>query len=344
MGRVWMVRIGLIGSSLLLVWLLLGEGPNRQPAHNASSLSGPRSAAGLRDQPPVELSPNPSYRGKPTRYWVQRARHGTLELRGWGSSLYITNEPPLWLPGPSWPQLVCGLVVLRCGWEEYTRIDHQDEDVVPLLLALLQDDDPLARELAARSLALYGREERWDSAVLPALLRASQDEYEMVARSAGWALLRFGPRLEPGLKQKIEAMLQSEELPQPLAGRFSLTAQYLEQLGQRKDLPDWLEHLGSLTAARSAVAQSKLAYLARLPKLERLDLSGTDLTDAGLGFLRGLTHLVRLDVSDTKVTDAGLVALQELPALRKLTVTGTAVTPAGVSQLRRARPDLEVIP
>jgi hypothetical protein len=68
-----------------------------------------------------------------------------------------------------------------------------------------------------------------------------------------------------------------------------------------------------------------------------------EVTDAGLPYFARLPRLERLDLSGTRVTDAGLASLQALPRLKRVDLTGTAVSAAGVRELRRARPELEVI-
>ena len=54
-----------------------------------------------------------------------------------------------------------------------------------------------------------------------------------------------------------------------------------------------------------------LVHLHRLPRLQRINLAGTNVTDAGLVYLKDLTHLKELTLTDTKVTDAGVAKLQK---------------------------------
>jgi len=54
-----------------------------------------------------------------------------------------------------------------------------------------------------------------------------------------------------------------------------------------------------------------LVHLKRFPKLKRLYLGNTQVTDAGLVNLKGLARLERLDLSGTRVTDAGVAELQK---------------------------------
>src|SRR5207253_171651 len=52
-----------------------------------------------------------------------------------------------------------------------------------------------------------------------------------------------------------------------------------------------------------------LKKLADLPAIERLDLEGTEISDAGLESLTRLQTLKDLDISHTQVTDEGLAHL-----------------------------------
>ena len=54
-----------------------------------------------------------------------------------------------------------------------------------------------------------------------------------------------------------------------------------------------------------------MEHLKGLTALQRLNLNGTQLTDAGLEHLKGLTRLQRLALRNTKVTDAGVTRLQQ---------------------------------
>lgn len=118
--------------------------------------------------------------------------------------------------------------------------------------------------------------------------------------------------------------------------------------------------------ARSGVTGRGLAHLSGLPRLERLDLSFTQVTDADLTHLRplsrlrvlklrgdditgvGLTHLAgaaaleELDLSFTGVTGPDLRHLDHLPKLRLLTLVCTDITDGEVDEYKRANPRLVV--
>ena len=82
--------------------------------------------------------------------------------------------------------------------------------------------------------------------------------------------------------------------------------------------------------------------IGRLTRLEELDLSGSDLTDAGVRSLAGLTRLETLDLSRTHITDAGLKSVADLPRLRELRLDGTQISNEAASALARRRPALVI--
>ena len=73
---------------------------------------------------------------------------------------------------------------------------------------------------------------------------------------------------------------------------------------------------------------------ARLSELKRLELRGTQVTDAGLAHLKALAGLQTLALKGTAVTDAGLAHLKGLVSLQILVLNNTAVTDAGLAHLK----------
>ena len=80
-----------------------------------------------------------------------------------------------------------------------------------------------------------------------------------------------------------------------------------------------------------------------LTRVTRLDLCGSDVTDAGLAALRDLTQLETLDLRYTFITDEGLAHLGELENLTELHLggfsrnVGTRITDRGFEHLRRMK-------
>lgn len=86
--------------------------------------------------------------------------------------------------------------------------------------------------------------------------------------------------------------------------------------------------------AEGQMTDSVLADVAAVESVTALDLGGSRaLTDEGLRHLARLPRLEHLDVSGTGITNRCLDILRELPALRTISLAGTRVTDAGVAQL-----------
>jgi Leucine-rich repeat (LRR) protein len=78
-----------------------------------------------------------------------------------------------------------------------------------------------------------------------------------------------------------------------------------------------------------------IGCLEALPKLDTLDLSGTNVSDAGLTSLEGLTQLNFLNLDQTKITGAGLEHLKGLSNLQELSLRKTRVSDAGLAYLEK---------
>jgi beta-lactamase regulating signal transducer with metallopeptidase domain/Leucine-rich repeat (LRR) protein len=81
-------------------------------------------------------------------------------------------------------------------------------------------------------------------------------------------------------------------------------------------------------------ADSDLAHLADLVGLERLNLTGGQITDAGLQHLRDLTNLRGLMLANTQTTDAGLALLARLKGLQHLWLVNCPITDTGLVPLQ----------
>ena len=157
------------------------------------------------------------------------------------------------------------------------------------------------------------------------------------------------------------AALRSLSLP-----GSSLGADGIDALAKRRNLRAVaLRGMGSPTSSKEKPGQTGLEALAKLPDLERLDLSytaisdaelaafanakalrwlmleSTNIGDAGIARLAGLRTLEYLNLSATKVTEAGLEAMVALPSLRALAVP-SAVAVAAVARWRKEHPLLHI--
>ena len=77
--------------------------------------------------------------------------------------------------------------------------------------------------------------------------------------------------------------------------------------------------------------------------MQTLDIRhASGVTDAGLVHLKGLARLEKLDLTNTQITDAGLVHLKGLTKLQRLNFWDTQVTYEGVKKLQKALPNCEI--
>jgi hypothetical protein len=139
-----------------------------------------------------------------------------------------------------------------------------------------------------------------------------------------------------------------------LRGRQTMSQQGYHQLSRLRDLV-------SLELRSCGLTDEQLAFVADLPRLEVLQISGNPLTNVGMRHLDNLQQLRVLNVSfcpriddeafaeisrlegleklsaqDTRVTDAGLLHLFDMPHLRDVTVLGSKATRTGIKALRSA--------
>jgi Leucine-rich repeat (LRR) protein len=109
--------------------------------------------------------------------------------------------------------------------------------------------------------------------------------------------------------------------------------------------PLWLrEHFGNdlfddivtVSLYGTAATDADVASIvSKLPKLQELNLSRTQISDQSLAAVAKLTKLVELELSECNITDAGLPQLAPLTKLAKLGLWHTHVTPAAVSRLQQ---------
>lgn len=102
-------------------------------------------------------------------------------------------------------------------------------------------------------------------------------------------------------------------------------------------------NVSSVDLARTPVGDSALTLLGTMPRLTRLRLAQTRVTDVGLEQLRPLQYLAYLNLVDTDVSDQGLRVLETLPRLVSVYLAGTRVTAGGVERLQRALPRARIV-
>lgn len=132
-------------------------------------------------------------------------------------------------------------------------------------------------------------------------------------------------------------LLVEDDWPNPIAGlprlvRLQLTGcligdTQLARLGA-------LGTLKELSLARnSRLTPGGLSGLAKLAKLESLDLTGLPVADKDLPVLAQWPKLTRLILRETKITDAGLTHIGKLRTLHHLDLGHTTITGTGFAQL-----------
>lgn len=99
---------------------------------------------------------------------------------------------------------------------------------------------------------------------------------------------------------------------------------------QDLEIVQGLSSLQKLELSGSEVTSAGLVKLAGLKNLYTLHLANTKVDDSGLKSLSGLRNLGILSLSNTKVSDAGIGELRSMPNLEMLSLDGTAITDAAM--------------
>lgn len=93
-----------------------------------------------------------------------------------------------------------------------------------------------------------------------------------------------------------------------------------------------------LKMGNTAVSDSAMTAIGKLPVLIKLSLDNTRITDKGLSALQSSAKLQYLNVVGTRVTADGLLLLKQLPELQTIYLYKTDITAAGWSSLKQAFP------
>ena len=96
---------------------------------------------------------------------------------------------------------------------------------------------------------------------------------------------------------------------------------------------DYFGHVTRVTFFAGA-SDSALVQIARLTRLQQLEVPASSFSDAGLAQLKGLSDLSELDLRETQFPDASLAHLERLTKLSKLDLNATRVTDAGLDHLK----------
>lgn len=102
------------------------------------------------------------------------------------------------------------------------------------------------------------------------------------------------------------------------------------------------EHVAELSLARTRVGDGVMEVVAAMPRLTRLSMQATGLTDAGLAQLARHSAIASLDLVQTRVTDGCVETLATMPKLRRVFVWKTAISAEAVDWLALASPEAVV--
>ncbi|MEC7564817.1 MAG: hypothetical protein VX738_03955 [Planctomycetota bacterium] len=116
----------------------------------------------------------------------------------------------------------------------------------------------------------------------------------------------------------------------------NLKALFLDHLWVGENLTDLapLQSLEELYLAKTLIDDDSLKAIQQHPKLKKLRISQTQITDAGLEQLTTLTHLTDLDLSENSViSDRGMAPISKITTLQKLNLWRVALSDEGIRQL-----------
>ena len=104
-----------------------------------------------------------------------------------------------------------------------------------------------------------------------------------------------------------------------------------------------LSRLNRLFLYGTEVTDKGLVHLGKLSSLESLCLDETRISDEGMSNLKGLVQLEVLHLrSRLPVSDTSIPVIVRFEKLRELKVQGTKITPEGLERLKRKLPDCRI--
>lgn len=129
----------------------------------------------------------------------------------------------------------------------------------------------------------------------------------------------------------------------PLLGLvFALTVSEVERLGGKAET-DASGRIVAINLRGSWVNDADMIEIGRLPKLQRLDLSHTRLSDEGLLHLKGAPAITELNLFYSEwTTDQGLTAVRNWKHLRRINLRGTRISDGTLALLSKL-PHLEAL-
>ncbi len=104
-----------------------------------------------------------------------------------------------------------------------------------------------------------------------------------------------------------------------------------------------LTHLRILHVSSLKITDEGAPYLAQIPSLTFLGIESTSITGGGLGHLRSCQRLTAFRLSGRQLTKEGVEVLKSMTNLEEIFTYPGDLAPELEAELRRARPDLEII-
>ncbi len=139
------------------------------------------------------------------------------------------------------------------------------------------------------------------------------------------------PKNPPFTIRGIAQLAEMQSLEHLDLPNFGMTDECLALVSKLQNL----RYLWVGCNSNSVLSDAGLEHVAKLKRLEQLQISGTGITDKGMPLIASLTGLIKLGLhSAPGVTDDGLVPLKALKSLRILTLPEhCGITLAGLSHL-----------
>ncbi len=102
------------------------------------------------------------------------------------------------------------------------------------------------------------------------------------------------------------------------------------------------KNISELNLSYATVNEQLIDFISGLDNLQKLQLQHTQVSDKAISKLKNLKNLQSLNLYDTPVSDESIENLTALPILKKLYIWQSAISTEGISQLKKAKPRLEV--
>lgn len=115
---------------------------------------------------------------------------------------------------------------------------------------------------------------------------------------------------------------------------FSAVASRLSEAEIVRFLEPVREQVAELSLARSKAGDELMRLAAKMPNLTRLNVSGTDISDAGVAALAGHQRLSELVLTLDHLTDAAAASLAGMPALKRVYTWNSGMSEESLAGLR----------